>query len=132
MVTAATNTSEQHSKYLAAVVFNADCFSELNGKKQLNKNVSYKLRFSYSPVVQPKGRQHGFAADTTWSTRFMFPLYQVVGPRQRIHSCSGNPGNCVIFYFFNFSFFSCEFSPLTKDNHIEMQFLVVRKSLNDS
>ena len=80
------------SKFLGGVIFTSD-FTNKTGRLELDKNIVYKIRLSYSPrVVYNPTKKLSFDSDTSWSTNFMFPPNQHIGPRENT-SCNGNPGN---------------------------------------
>ena len=77
--------------YLAGIVFLNDF--DHAGKK-FHKKITYKLRFSSYPrnAGNQRLRFNPFLEDKSWSTDFMFPLFQQVGPRQSNETCGGSPG----------------------------------------
>ncbi|GFS03123.1 ATP-binding cassette sub-family A member 3 [Elysia marginata] len=89
---AVPDNANQTSPYLGGVIFMSD-FIKKDGTLQLKKNVLYKIRLSYSPrVVYDPSRKLSFTSDVSWSTNFMFPPNQLVGPREDNTTCNGNPG----------------------------------------
>lgn len=80
--------------YIAGIVFNDDDFITSNGTK-FPERITYKLRFSSYPRNAPgaKFSFNPYKGDKSWSTDFMFPLFQRVGPREDNLTCGGNPGN---------------------------------------
>ncbi|XP_005105583.1 ATP-binding cassette sub-family A member 3 [Aplysia californica] len=90
-VAAATNASSAvKHEFLGGAVFQ-NSFSQVNRTMTLTKKVDYKLRFNYSPV-DSSSTATGIRGDSSWSTRFMFPVYQIVGPREKSSICNWNPG----------------------------------------
>lgn len=65
----------------------------LAGASFLNVNesdVSYKLRFSYSP--RNSGQLGTFRTDRDWKTNFIYSLFPILGPREKSKSDGGDPG----------------------------------------
>ncbi|CAL1544560.1 unnamed protein product [Lymnaea stagnalis] len=78
--------------YLGGIVFQSG-FHDVSGTLMPDKNVVYKIRLSYAPRISPgKNGTLSFKSDTSWSTNFMFPPYQIVGPREKNTECNGDPG----------------------------------------
>ncbi|KAM8961307.1 phospholipid-transporting ATPase ABCA3 isoform 2-T2 [Pelodytes ibericus] len=76
---------------LAALVFE-NHFN--NSEDPLPLQVRYKLRFKYSPRQAPLSEQTGLNpnVDRNWHTRYLYPLFQLPGPREVNDSTGGNPG----------------------------------------
>lgn len=81
----------QSGNVLAALVFDHP-FN--NSDDPLPLQVRYKLRFKYSPRNAPFGEQTGLNpnVDRNWHTRYLYPLFQLPGPRERTDKTGGNPG----------------------------------------
>ncbi|KAH9498375.1 ATP-binding cassette sub- A member 3 [Bulinus truncatus] len=86
-------TQEKNFKvFLGGIVFQ-NSFINNSDHWMPSQNVSYKIRLSYSPRVNASSSKAlSFKSDTSWSTNFMFPLYQIVGPREKGTPCNGDPG----------------------------------------
>lgn len=56
--------------------------------------VNYKLRFKYSPRNAPRSEQTGLNPnlDRDWHTSYLFPLFQLPGPREAKFADGGTPG----------------------------------------
>nr|XP_014347243.1 PREDICTED: ATP-binding cassette sub-family A member 3 [Latimeria chalumnae] len=56
--------------------------------------VKYHLRFKYSPRNAPRSEQTALNPnqDKDWHTLYLFPLFQLPGPRERDNSHGGTPG----------------------------------------
>lgn len=56
--------------------------------------VDYKLRFKYSPRNAPRSEQTGLNPnlDRDWHTSYLFPLFQLPGPREAKFADGGTPG----------------------------------------
>ncbi|XP_048758710.2 phospholipid-transporting ATPase ABCA3-like isoform X2 [Ostrea edulis] len=84
----ANKTVNNTAHYLGGIVFN----SKTKGN-QFVEQISYKIRLSSFP-------RHGSGTnklnpakqDKEWFTEFMFPLYQVIGPRDKASRCGSVPG----------------------------------------
>uniref|UniRef100_A0A8C3SYF5 ATP binding cassette subfamily A member 3 n=1 Tax=Chelydra serpentina TaxID=8475 RepID=A0A8C3SYF5_CHESE len=76
---------------LAALVFK-HCFNQ--SKDPLPLQVNYQLRFKYSPRNAPWSEQTGLNPnlDRDWHTSYLFPLFQLPGPREAKFSDGGTPG----------------------------------------
>lgn len=79
--------------YLGGIVFNKNDFLDSNGTR-FQEKITYKLRLSSFPRNAPEGKFtfNPYAGDKSWSTDYMFPLFQKVGPREDQYVCGGNPG----------------------------------------
>ncbi|XP_041362406.1 phospholipid-transporting ATPase ABCA3-like [Gigantopelta aegis] len=78
------------TKYLGGIVFTSPF--EKKGTAFSTK-ISVKIRLSSSPRNAGKQKQmNPFATDTRWKTKFMFPIFQRVGPREKKKKCGGAPG----------------------------------------
>ncbi|XP_053328151.1 phospholipid-transporting ATPase ABCA3 [Spea bombifrons] len=77
--------------FLAALVFE-NSFNQ--SADRLPLQVSYKLRFKYSPRNAPLSERTGLNpnVDRNWHTRYLFPLFQLPGPREAKDDTGGNPG----------------------------------------
>ena len=56
-------------------------------------NISYEIRLSSSP--RNAGKQSALnpmKMDTKWQTKFMFPIFQQVSPREQYSKQGGDPG----------------------------------------
>ncbi|XP_064415233.1 phospholipid-transporting ATPase ABCA3 isoform X1 [Latimeria chalumnae] len=82
------NTS---GRVLAALVVNHS-FSYTD--EPLPLQVKYHLRFKYSPRNAPRSEQTALNPnqDKDWHTLYLFPLFQLPGPRERDNSHGGTPG----------------------------------------
>ena len=82
--------------YLGGIVFNKKDFQDSNGTK-FQEKITYKLRLSSFPRSAPKDKYtfNPYAGDKSWSTDYMFPLFQKVGPREPHYACGGNPGTVL-------------------------------------
>lgn len=62
-------------------------------EEPLPLQIKYKLRFKYSPRNAPKSEQTGLNPnlDRDWHTRYLFPLFQLPGPREN-DKYGGTPG----------------------------------------
>uniref|UniRef100_A0A8C0IS39 ATP binding cassette subfamily A member 3 n=1 Tax=Chelonoidis abingdonii TaxID=106734 RepID=A0A8C0IS39_CHEAB len=76
---------------LAALVFK-HCFNQ--SKDPLPLQVNYQLRFKYSPRNAPRSEQTGLNPnlDRDWHTSYLFPLFQLPGPREAKFPDGGTPG----------------------------------------
>uniref|UniRef100_A0A7M4E1M5 ATP binding cassette subfamily A member 3 n=1 Tax=Crocodylus porosus TaxID=8502 RepID=A0A7M4E1M5_CROPO len=76
---------------LAAIVFKHH-FN--HSKDPLPLQVDYQLRFKYSPRNAPRNEQTGLNPnlDRDWHTSYLFPLFQLPGPREANHDDGGTPG----------------------------------------
>ncbi|XP_077172968.1 phospholipid-transporting ATPase ABCA3 [Paroedura picta] len=76
---------------LAGLVFE-DCAA--HSQDPLPLQVSYRLRFKYSPRNAPRSEQTGLNPniDRDWHTRYLFPLFQLPGPREPKYDDGGTPG----------------------------------------
>lgn len=89
----ANKTVNNTAHYLGGIVFN----SKTKGN-QFVEQISYKIRLSSFP-------RHGSGTnklnpakqDKEWFTEFMFPLYQVIGPRDKASRCGSVPGKFLLF-----------------------------------
>lgn len=81
----------QSGQVLAALVFE-HTFN--NSDDPLPLQVRYKLRFKYSPRNAPINEQSGLNpnVDRNWHTRYLYPLFQLPGPRERADITGGTPG----------------------------------------
>uniref|UniRef100_F6U7N4 ATP binding cassette subfamily A member 3 n=1 Tax=Xenopus tropicalis TaxID=8364 RepID=F6U7N4_XENTR len=79
------------SKILAAVVFEHN-FNHSGDPLPLQ--VRYRLRFKYSPRNAPMSEQTGLNpnVDRNWHTRYLYPLFQMPGPREAGDKTGGTPG----------------------------------------
>ncbi|XP_078519131.1 phospholipid-transporting ATPase ABCA3 [Lissotriton helveticus] len=84
-------TDNTSGNVLAAVVFDHK-FTHTN--EALPLQVKYHLRFKYSPRNAPKSEQTGLNPnmDKDWHTRYLFPIFQLPGPREPQYSDGGTPG----------------------------------------
>ncbi|XP_063286648.1 phospholipid-transporting ATPase ABCA3 [Pelobates fuscus] len=83
---------DNHSgKVLAGLVFE-NHFNQ--SWDPLPLQVRYKLRFKYSPRNAPFSEQTGLNpnVDRNWHTRYLYPLFQLPGPREPYDAAGGNPG----------------------------------------
>ncbi|KAI8797159.1 ATP-binding cassette sub-family A member 3 [Biomphalaria glabrata] len=95
-ITLVNNTGTHHINnsaiYLGGIVFQSNFVND-SGQLRPDKQVVYKIRLSYAPrVTTGSGGKLSFKSDTAWSTNFMFPPYQIVGPREKGNNCNGDPG----------------------------------------
>uniref|UniRef100_A0A8C3V0P3 ATP binding cassette subfamily A member 3 n=1 Tax=Catharus ustulatus TaxID=91951 RepID=A0A8C3V0P3_CATUS len=76
---------------LAAVVFRHRFPHSL---APLPLQVEYELRFKYSPRNAPRSEQTGLNPnlDRDWHTGYLFPLFQLPGPREAKFADGGTPG----------------------------------------
>uniref|UniRef100_A0A8C0BET1 ATP binding cassette subfamily A member 3 n=1 Tax=Buteo japonicus TaxID=224669 RepID=A0A8C0BET1_9AVES len=76
---------------LAAVVFKHR-FQQSTAPLPLQ--VDYELRFKYSPRNAPRSEQTGLNPnlDRDWHTSYLFPLFQLPGPREAKFADGGTPG----------------------------------------
>ncbi|XP_030067809.1 phospholipid-transporting ATPase ABCA3 [Microcaecilia unicolor] len=76
---------------LAALIFDHQ-FG--HSKEPLPLQVKYHLRFKYSPRNSPQSEQTelNLNQDRDWHTRFLFPLFQLPGPREATFPDGGTPG----------------------------------------
>uniref|UniRef100_A0A8C5R778 ATP binding cassette subfamily A member 3 n=1 Tax=Leptobrachium leishanense TaxID=445787 RepID=A0A8C5R778_9ANUR len=81
----------QSGKVLACLVFE-NHFNQ--SWDPLPLQVRYKLRFKYSPRNAPYDEQTGLNpnVDRNWRTRYLYPLFQLPGPRETGDRTGGNPG----------------------------------------
>ena len=79
--------------YLGGIVFVKDHLDRTNGTR-FPERITYKLRLSSYPRNAGKQKFHfnPYLDDKSWSTDFMFPLFQRVGPREDKDRCGGSPG----------------------------------------
>uniref|UniRef100_A0A8D2M2X8 ATP binding cassette subfamily A member 3 n=1 Tax=Zonotrichia albicollis TaxID=44394 RepID=A0A8D2M2X8_ZONAL len=61
---------------------------------QPSVQVEYELRFKYSPRNAPRSEQTGLNPnlDRDWHTSYLFPLFQLPGPREAKFADGGTPG----------------------------------------
>ncbi|KAL0993447.1 hypothetical protein UPYG_G00108010 [Umbra pygmaea] len=78
-------------KVLAAVVFE---HTFTHRDEQMPQQVSYHLRFSYSPRNAPDKEKSELNVnnDFDWHTLNLFPLFQMPGPREQYDRQGGTPG----------------------------------------
>ncbi|XP_041062157.1 phospholipid-transporting ATPase ABCA3 [Carcharodon carcharias] len=83
--------NESTGNILAALVINHD-FKHRD--ERLPLQVNYHLRFRYSPLNAPLGQLSSLDPnrDRDWHTQFLFPLFQVPGPREPYFKDGGSPG----------------------------------------
>ncbi|XP_075755150.1 phospholipid-transporting ATPase ABCA3 [Pelodiscus sinensis] len=76
---------------LAALVFKHH-FNQ--SQDPLPLQVNYQLRFKYSPRNAPRSEQTGLNPnlDRDWHTSYLFPLFQLPGPREAKFPDGGTPG----------------------------------------
>ncbi|XP_061455423.1 phospholipid-transporting ATPase ABCA3 [Rhineura floridana] len=76
---------------LAGIVFE-HCLA--HSREPLPLQVSYRLRFKYSPRNAPRSEQMGLNPnlDRDWHTSYLFPLFQLPGPREVKFDDGGTPG----------------------------------------
>uniref|UniRef100_A0A8B9G513 ATP binding cassette subfamily A member 3 n=1 Tax=Amazona collaria TaxID=241587 RepID=A0A8B9G513_9PSIT len=76
---------------LAAIVFKHH-FQQSTSPLPLQ--VDYELRFKYSPRNAPRSEQTGLNPnlDRDWHTSYLFPLFQLPGPREAKFADGGTPG----------------------------------------
>ncbi|KAM9305170.1 phospholipid-transporting ATPase ABCA3 [Gastrophryne carolinensis] len=81
----------QSGNVLAALVFE---HSFNNSDDPLPLQVQYKLRFKYSPRNVPTSEKTGINpnVDRNWHTRYLYPLFQLPGPREQYDKNGGTPG----------------------------------------
>ncbi|XP_075035584.1 phospholipid-transporting ATPase ABCA3 [Mixophyes fleayi] len=81
----------QSGNVLASLVFEHP-FN--NSDDPLPLQVRYKLRFKYSPRNAPLSERTGLNpnVDRNWRTRYLYPLFQLPGPRERKDVTGGTPG----------------------------------------
>ncbi|XP_061181930.1 phospholipid-transporting ATPase ABCA3-like isoform X1 [Saccostrea echinata] len=84
----ANKTVNNTAQYLGGIVFDSE-FKE----NQFTEQISYKIRLSSFPR-HGRGTSNLNPAkqDKEWFTEFMFPLYQVIGPRDNGSICGSVPG----------------------------------------
>lgn len=75
----------------------------MNDSNTLSTNVTYKIRLSSSPRNANSGsldpeKMNPFLQDYSWMTNLMFPLFPMVGPREKNCSDGGTPGQFVMHY----------------------------------
>lgn len=60
--------------------------------------VDYELRFKYSPRNAPRSEQTGLNPnlDRDWHTSYLFPLFQLPGPREAKFADGGTPGESCL------------------------------------
>ncbi|XP_054848460.1 phospholipid-transporting ATPase ABCA3 isoform X2 [Eublepharis macularius] len=66
----------------------------VHSQEPLPLQVSYRLRFKYSPRNAPRSEQTGLNPniDRDWHTSYLFPLFQLPGPREAKYEDGGTPG----------------------------------------
>ncbi|XP_072125690.1 phospholipid-transporting ATPase ABCA3 [Mobula birostris] len=76
---------------LTALVFDHDF---KHPEERLPLQVKYHLRFKYSPWNAPLEEHTSFSPseDRNWHTQYLFPLFQLPGPRERYFKDGGTPG----------------------------------------
>ncbi|XP_063790760.1 phospholipid-transporting ATPase ABCA3 [Pseudophryne corroboree] len=81
----------QSGNVLASLVFEHQFNSS---DDPLPLQVRYKLRFKYSPRNAPMNEKIGINpnVDRNWRTRYLYPLFQLPGPRERTDASGGTPG----------------------------------------
>ncbi|KAK3091888.1 hypothetical protein FSP39_023469 [Pinctada imbricata] len=88
----ANSTYNNTHRFLGGVAFTSGS-SYTDNSTDLPLDIEYKIRLNSRPR---KGRSskslNPLKKDTQWFTQFMFPLYQVIGPRYNSTPCSGVPG----------------------------------------
>ena len=84
----ANKTVNNTAHYLGGIVF------DINTKdSQFGDQISYKIRLSSFPRHgRGTGNLNPAKQDKEWFTEFMFPLYQVLGPRDNSSKCGSVPG----------------------------------------
>ncbi|KAL7979133.1 hypothetical protein Chor_015157 [Crotalus horridus] len=80
---------------LAGLVFE-NCVA--NSQDPLPLQVSYRLRFKYSPRNAPPSERTGLNPnlDRDWNTHYLFPLFQLPGPREAKSDDGGTPVQHVV------------------------------------
>lgn len=98
-LTVVNKTMNNTRDYVGGVVFTKRL---ANGDKTFADSIEYKIRLSSSPRNAGNQRMsiNPFKTDTRWSTKWMFPFFQRVGPRESKKSCGGDPGTRMIFFYF--------------------------------
>ncbi|KAM4697953.1 phospholipid-transporting ATPase ABCA3 [Rhinophrynus dorsalis] len=83
--------NNQSGNILAALVFEHQFNSS---EDPLPLQVRYRLRFKYSPRNAPISEQIGLNpnVDRNWHTRYLYPLFQMPGPREETDKTGGTPG----------------------------------------
>ncbi|XP_059176011.1 phospholipid-transporting ATPase ABCA3-like [Physella acuta] len=89
-ITQVNNINNESYAYLGGVVFTSD-FKNVSGTQVPDKNVVYKIRLRYGPLLSTGKQKVGIKSNIAWSTNFMFPPYQIVGPREAKNPCDGDP-----------------------------------------
>ncbi|XP_072549037.1 phospholipid-transporting ATPase ABCA3 isoform X1 [Salminus brasiliensis] len=84
-------TDPESNRILAAMIFE---HSFTHDDEPLPLQVSYRLRFTYSPRNAPAREKSELNPnnDLDWHTLSLFPLFQLPGPREQHDSHGGTPG----------------------------------------
>lgn len=84
----ANKTVNNTASYLGGIVFDS-----VTRENQFTEQISYKIRLSSFPRHgRGTGNLNPAKQDKEWFTEFMFPLYQVLGPRDNSSKCGSVPG----------------------------------------
>lgn len=84
----ANKTVNNTAGYLGGIVFDS-----VTRENQFTEQISYKIRLSSFPRHgRGTGNLNPAKQDKEWFTEFMFPLYQVLGPRDNSSKCGSVPG----------------------------------------
>lgn len=84
----ANKTVNNTAVYLGGIVFDS-----VTRENQFTEQISYKIRLSSFPRHgRGTGNLNPAKQDKEWFTEFMFPLYQVLGPRDNSSKCGSVPG----------------------------------------
>ncbi|XP_013411172.1 ATP-binding cassette sub-family A member 3 isoform X2 [Lingula anatina] len=80
-------TTDLTSQFMAGIVFT----SPFTNEKTVPFNISYTLRFSFSPRTASPIKVNGFVTEK-WKTESEFSIFQKIGPREANSSDGGKPG----------------------------------------
>ncbi|KAG8429226.1 hypothetical protein GDO86_018016 [Hymenochirus boettgeri] len=83
---------DNHSDHILAAVVFEHHFN--HSEDPLPIQVRYRLRLKYSPRHAPMSEQTGLNpnVDRNWHTRYLYPLFQLPGPREPTDRTGGTPG----------------------------------------
>lgn len=88
----ANKTVNNTAGYLGGIVFDS-----VTRENQFTEQITYKIRLSSFPRHgRGTGNLNPAKQDKEWFTEFMFPLYQVLGPRDNSSKCGSVPGKTKV------------------------------------
>lgn len=91
----ANKTVNKTASYLGGIVFDS-----VTRENQFTEQITYKIRLSSFPRHgRGTGNLNPAKQDKDWFTEFMFPLYQVLGPRDNSSKCGSVPGKTKMCHY---------------------------------